>query len=221
MELAGLMSYESHELLRAKLLAALTKDPPDPRYSSLSVEHIRAADKEAFRMLAKTLRSGVKPLSPADPPPANKAVEEVLASVEFNLFLLPLPCSKGSASASGEKRRSEDDGNQGPAKKSRNQRRQAQLVALRSTGDTQRQPTQPTHEHRQPQGGARANRTSGPMPRQLIGGVATLPDGTRLCFSFNLGNCRDAAPGESCRKGKHLCTKRGCQGKHPAVECSL
>ena len=46
------------------------------------------------------------------------------------------------------------------------------------------------------------------MPRELMGGVSTLPDGRRICYGFNLGTCTAAEPGGACNRGVHVCTKR-------------
>ena len=60
----------------------------------------------------------------------------------------------------------------------------------------------------------------GKLPMQLKGCASTTPDGSRICFGFNIDGCSKAALGESCEKGKHVCCTRGCFEKHPHFSCS-
>ena len=44
----------------------------------------------------------------------------------------------------------------------------------------------------------------------------------RLCWDFNLSTCSNAAAGEQCPKGWHLCAAKGCGFKaHPFKDCPL
>jgi len=54
-----------------------------------------------------------------------------------------------------------------------------------------------------------------PMPKQLLGGVPCDDEGNPFCFAFNLGTCKS---GDDCKKGLHLCCKRGCKKKHAFVK---
>ena len=47
----------------------------------------------------------------------------------------------------------------------------------------------------------------------------------RMCYSFNLGGCQAAAPGQECAKGAHLCMKpaangEACSKPHGSQGCS-
>ena len=53
-----------------------------------------------------------------------------------------------------------------------------------------------------------------PMPKQLLGGVPCDEEGNPFCFAFNLGSCKE---GDKCKKGMHLCCKKGCKKKHAFV----
>jgi len=53
----------------------------------------------------------------------------------------------------------------------------------------------------------------------LRGCAASLPDGSRLCFAYNISGCDKAGAGEPCEKGKHLCATKGCHDKHPHYAC--
>ena len=47
-------------------------------------------------------------------------------------------------------------------------------------------------------------------------------DGRRICYAYNLAKgCKDAEEGKECSKGWHVCSVRGCKGKHSATECTF
>ena len=52
------------------------------------------------------------------------------------------------------------------------------------------------------------------VPYQIIqsGGVGKTPDGSNICFKYNIEGCDEAADGSSCRRGKHCCAK--CFANH-------
>ena len=60
-DIAGVMSFDSHEVIRRRLMMALVEDPPDSRYSRPSIEHVRNADKFFWGQMAKECASGIKP----------------------------------------------------------------------------------------------------------------------------------------------------------------
>eukprot|EP00435_Cladocopium_sp_Y103_P056505 s1613_g19.t1 len=53
--------------------------------------------------------------------------------------------------------------------------------------------------------GGKTYPSGGKLPLALKGCASCLPDGSRLCFAFNIGGCDGAQVGESCDKGYHLC----------------
>ena len=60
---------------------------------------------------------------------------------------------------------------------------------------------------------------AGKLPAALAGGWKTVK-GQRPCHWFNQGLCKsEAAPGEKCNQGLHLCMGPGCGEPHPFVEC--
>ena len=52
------------------------------------------------------------------------------------------------------------------------------------------------------------------VPYQIIqaGGVGRTPDGSSICFKYNIEGCNDAADGAACKRGKHCCAK--CFSNH-------
>lgn len=214
-EVAGLMSFEAHELLRNRLLAALTADPMDPRFAAPSLEQVRNADKEAWRQMAKRCRAGVRPRSAADPLPMDIAVRDVLASMEFALALMPFPSSSRSKASTSR----EDDS---AGEEARGKRRRG--AGGRGQPAARQPPAQPGAQAQAPKaakGGGRNEKRSPRLPPGLVGGTDRTKDGNPICWGFNLGQCKVVKPGERCPRGVHVCTKIGCGGKHPANECLM
>lgn len=59
---------------------------------------------------------------------------------------------------------------------------------------------------------------NGKMPRELLGLNQSTASGDRICYNYNLKHgCKYAKPGQSCKKGKHICMK--CQGQHSQLAC--
>ena len=66
-------------------------------------------------------------------------------------------------------------------------------------------------------GGGKSEKKYAPLPD---GCVTKTKEGKKICFPFNTADgCRYAKPGQQCRRGFHLCAKKGCQGKHSATGC--
>jgi hypothetical protein len=215
-EVAGLMSFEAHEKLRLRLMGALTNDPSDPRFAAPSMEQIKNADKEAWRQMAKKCRTGVRPQSSLDPLPMDIAIGEVLASMEFALALMPMPAlsARSSNTRTAHARAGDSDEE---AERQKSGHRRANKAEKRSAAKPNPQPQKFQDQQRRPKGKGKGN----PLPRQLVGGVSCTAAGQAICFGFNLGECKAAKAGERCPRGLHVCTKVGCEGKHPANECIM
>eukprot|EP00971_Amphidinium_carterae_P339648 6477575-Amphidinium_carterae.1 len=54
-----------------------------------------------------------------------------------------------------------------------------------------------------------------PLPAGLKGS-STTPDGSAICFSYNLDKC--PVQGVGCGRGKHVCTL--CFKQHPFSKCA-
>ena len=57
--------------------------------------------------------------------------------------------------------------------------------------------------------------SGGKLPIALKGCASCLPDGSRLCFAYNIDGCNKAQAGETCERGYHLCATKGCGEKRP------
>lgn len=51
-------------------------------------------------------------------------------------------------------------------------------------------------------------------PRGMVGCVGRDAKGRPICFDYNLSECKHAAAGAACRKGRHVCFKAGCHKTH-------
>ena len=98
-EIAGVLSYEKHELLRNRLMCAISDEEVDARYERVSIEQACKADRRAWELLSRACSKGIKPVGGALP--LDTAMEKVLEGYEFTATLLPLPAKEGK----GKKRK--------------------------------------------------------------------------------------------------------------------
>ncbi|CAK0900053.1 unnamed protein product, partial [Prorocentrum cordatum] len=208
MEVARLMTFEGHELLRNKLLAALTREVPDDRYEPPTLDNLRSADKEVWKKLSRLCAGGVRPATARDQLPTDSHIQTVFDSVEVNMLLMPL----AKAGASSSKRKAEaawqNDDNVHKRRKG-------------GKGGAFAPPPQPAAEPRK--GKDRGKKWTPAMPKELLalGGVPLLPDRTPICYGYNSGRCREQVRDGRCARGMHVCCRKGCGGKHPISERTM
>ncbi len=58
------------------------------------------------------------------------------------------------------------------------------------------------------------------MPKELIGKKCKTAGGDRLCFGYQLEQCKKAAAGARCEKGIHMSAEPGCDGDHALCDHS-
>jgi len=222
-ELAGVMSFETHERLRGKLVAYFTEEPSDPRYVAPSLHQLRDADQVAWRLLGRACRNGIKPKGGDSALLVDAARDGVLESADFALKLLPMPALTGrKRAASGSS--SEGKGRRRGPRKSKKDRRTGDDVkslraeiqrlkqdATKSKGNDDNYPSANT------KGNGNNSKSTTRVPKALVPGTSRLPSGEYLCFGYNLGQCTAAPPGGKCAKGLHLCTRVGCHKEHTAL----
>ena len=68
LEIAGVMSYEAHDLIRNRLVTPLSEPPADDRYSKISMQQVMTADRKAWEMLASECALGIRPVWGQAPP---------------------------------------------------------------------------------------------------------------------------------------------------------
>ena len=171
----------------AELIDHLTQAPP-PGYSSVSIHQVLRADRAAFTYMAEkltTLKRNQRGQSPLQ-----ELIATVLSHPSVSFNLLPLPQGHATKKktppvADSPRKRVLDDSPPMPRRKA-------------------------------PKGRGKGKSRKGPrVPQGLIDKSLETKDGRRLCWAYNLGGCNEAAPGEACRRGLHLCAEPGCQRPHP------
>ena len=155
---------------------------PLPGYARTSVSQIISADKAVW---AKLLEDGIKPRrDPAGILPIDLHLMKALESYSVSFTLLPLPQQKKSVPST-------------PSPKPK--------ATVKS----------PLFNKASKGKGKSKGSNKGPrVPYQIIqaGGVGKTPDGSNICFKYNIEGCDDAADGGSCKRGKHCCAK--CFASH-------
>lgn len=63
--------------------------------------------------------------------------------------------------------------------------------------------------------GKNKSKGSSMPPRGMVGCVGRDNKGRSLCFNYNLSECKGAADGASCSKGRHVCFKASCFKPRP------
>ena len=245
-ELAGLMSYEAHETIRNRLVKALRDTPRAAGYQAPPVSQVREADVFIWEQIGQRCGSGLRPQTSADPLPADVAVKAILGEHELAIMLMPLPVGSGAARAKaikaepddetgtglkmrgargGKAKNKDKDHNKDNSKDNRIKELERDLAAARAGGGR----ASGSGGGGKGKGGDGKGKRSddkggkggtGRVPAELEPGVGKLPDGTPLCFGFNLGRCDAARSGHKCARGLHACTRPGCGGNHRALDCT-
>ena len=195
MDQAGLLEFKLHEAWAEKLFTARMR-PALKGHARVTFGQMEEADRALFLRMAELTRDGVVPDS-AGKRPLDDAIK--LASVEPEVVQLLAQLQSGKRAwdetphdRSGHKRQNQDK----HEKTSREGKTGKGTSKGGKSGRTGK--------------GARTGK--GPnLPEGLVGSNKT-PDGSHICFAYNLGTCPDRdRPG--CSKGKHLCTL--CFQSHP------
>ena len=214
-EAGRVMHLEVHQKIQQRWLAELTGSSPDPAYNPPTLDQVKRADVELWRLLAeRTELTGIRPGSDGKWP-LDELVPTLLDHPRIAMILTPLPKAAaprggGAASAPGGDR----PGDQGPARTRAEKRKESRQ---RQADNKRQKPAESAPAAAAPKGASKGKRT--PMPRGLIGKNRQTPDGQPYCFDANLPHgCPHAQVGQRCAKGWHLCCEPGCP--KGAVGCS-
>ena len=201
-EMGGLCSFEAHEDYVETLLEEYHRPPP-PGFARLTLTQLERVDKEVFRLLAQALRGGLRPADDGGLP-LTDLLATTLEKPGVQLLLMPLPTRAADRPAPKANNKRKRSPSERPAQGGRNQSKKKQ--------------NKPTPRRPAPAPG----RPGPAMPKGLVGKAATDPHGSRICFGFNLGTCKETnvQPGQSCPRGKHVCATPGCFGPHPTTGCT-
>lgn len=205
LDLAGLCSFEVHEML-ADVLMTEFHQPALDNHSSVTMEQLETADKHLFTRLAEITRTGIRK-RPDGTLPMEDGIRLVLRETKFNCILMQLQSNKRPAPHLGA------HGDDAPlskrAKKAVAKAAAASKASLPGKGGTGK-------------GAAAAAKGSGKgrkgIPAALVGLNHRTAANEPICFGFALGTCSAAAPGSKCPKGWHTCMKPGCELKHSLAD---
>jgi len=195
MDLADILSWESHERYLQQLTSHLCMDPPQ-NYSRPTLQKILKADRQVFMYL---IRVGVQlKRLPNNTLDMDTKLFEALHSYEVGFHLLPLPKSSGRP----------EHPQQGA---------QVGNNFEQSKGSPWQNRSHPYEGKGHQEGGkGKSKGGKGVLPKFLLGRDNTNMDmhGRRLCFNYQINKCSEAADGAECSKGWHLCCRKGCFAPH-------
>ena len=218
---ARIIDYEKMERWSRTMLEAYSALPIDG-YKKVSLDQIQRADLELFKFLMKHSREGIRPSGGVAPLEA--ILDRAITSAEIRLRLAPLPAGSGS----GIKRK-HDDLEPETANKAKHspddiaklkrtiENLTGQVRNLKSRGSSKQPPTGKGNKGlgRGSKGMmGRSYKSTVKMPPELVGQSPMTDQGEPICYSYNLDGCNEAAPGQRCPKGWHVCTRPGCQAVH-------
>jgi hypothetical protein len=202
-DLAGLLSYETHEILACKLMDEMSREPLIG-YLTVSREQLERADRHVFMRLSELTRLGIRRRQDGTLPLEN-AMKIVVTETSFQFLLMPLQAGAGSSSSKVIDTGVKDPG----APLSRNARRKAAAKAKAAAAKTIPVVTKQANQ------GPKAKGKGKGIPQQLQGLEVKKENGENICFGFNLGTCSLVAPGLRCPRGWHCCMIKKCNEPHP------
>jgi hypothetical protein len=172
-----------------ELLLDVRMQEPPSGYQRVAMKQLEAADKKFFVLLGEETRSGIK--STQNGRPCDNAFDKVFNCAEFRHLLQPRMAPSGQAGKEAA----------GPSADPPSKR-----AKTGAKGKGQGKAAQTPFQR---------------IPTELLklGSVGATPKGHRLCFGYNLKTCQANVSNQKCDRGLHLCSVRGCQKPHPAVEC--
>lgn len=189
MDLTGLVSYDIMRKWVDKLFS-LYSQPPAPGFQKVSQAQLLRADRQAFVRLSELFTGSLKAAATAGKP-LDPYVEKLESDMTVTYFMLPTQASHSSSSIDKQdkdtKRQAPNNSKGGPAPK------KFQKGASK---------------------GSNKGKKRDPIPQALKGMHSRTPQGDPMCFSYNLGTCKQ---GSSCPR-KHVCAVPNCYKSHPQTE---
>lgn len=191
LDLAGLVSYEVMRKWIDRLFS-LYSQPPAPGFQKVSQAQLLRADRQAFIRLNEfftgSLKTAVGAGKPLDP-----YVEKLEGDMTVTYFMLPVPTSHSTSASSTDK--GDKDGK-------------------RAVPPNNKGGGQPKKFQKGSSKGSNKGKKRDPIPQALKGMHSRTPQGEPICFSYNLGTCKQGA---SCPR-KHVCAVPNCYKGHPQTE---
>ena len=207
MDLAGLCSYETHQLLVEFFMREFLR-PPLSDHSSTSLEQIKRADRHVFTRIAEHTLTGIRPTG-AGVLPVQVAITAIMLEPTLAYLLMQLPSSSKSVRANA------DPADKADRKRKHDEMQAAQQAAKKAKMSGKKGSAKGSSSSNNPSPKAKGvGKGSARLPTGLIGKSAVTADGRRKCFAFNLAGCSLAQAGGECSKGWHLCMEVGCDKPH-------
>ena len=209
MEMADLLAFENHEILRKKFVAALTKKPMTG-FQAVGFGQIFDADVEFWMALADLTRDGIK-RSGGAVRPCDAAFKEAITSDNFLQAMMPRQGSAAPARQHFEGPAAAASTQPGAKTKAQKKLKKQQQAGANIAAAF----AQPKGAKQQAKGKAKGSRDAVKLPAGLMGMCARSSSQTgskRMCFGFNLGSCSAAAAGQE-EKGAHLCMRPAAGGE--------
>ena len=216
MEMANLLSYDSHEDLVAWFMKELNRPPPRG-YQNVTLQMLRDADEEVFVEMALKIRAHGLPEVAGDKLPLDEYLKVILQNPRIIALLNPKQGGQGKGNQA-----------QNDAPKAE-KRANAEIERLRAENKKLRKGNSGGGKGSNGKGGkgqggkGKGGGRKSPMPYELQGMERT-HQGVPICFGFNLGTCTAVAPGAICSKGLHGCAKikgrAACGGPHAFTACN-
>ncbi|CAK9110570.1 unnamed protein product [Durusdinium trenchii] len=195
-DLVGACEYNVMNQYQSELVQHLQESAP-PGYNEVTVQQVLRADRAAFLLLAERLTT-LKP-KPDGTKPLEEALPTVLSHPSVSFHLLPLAKQPDR-----------------PPKDSKWLKRSQTSLA------TQESPNKFLKVKGKGKGKGKGKRDKGRgpnVPKDLIGKALETSDGDRICWPFNMSSgCKDAAVGNACSRGLHVCAEPGCGKAHSLLQ---
>ena len=197
MEVAQLLSYETHDRYVNWLFKELTRNQPIG-FHQVNIQQIHTVDQEVFTKLAELTRDGLD-LNIDGTFPLDVHMLNILFDPKINMLMMP---------------RQKPVGNLQEGRQKRSFAEVSQKSNYQEKGKGQ-------GKHQQGKNKSKKTKT-GPSPtlpdalRKAKGEIVTSHNGRPICFAYNLQGCSHTPDAMgSCPKGVHVCARKGCGGNHP------
>jgi hypothetical protein len=214
MDMANLLTFETHERLVRKYMEVMLDDAPRG-YARIDLDQVRRADEVLFNLMVDRTREGIR-AGGDGVMPLDKVLPDAMQDPKFFWALNPLPLASGSQAlpvleppADRKRKREASKERKNREHKERNR---AETRDKRNKNQDGAKPKAPPKG----KGKGRPSDHNGPnMPKELQG-MAHEYKGQAICYGYNMRE--GCAFGAKCRKGLHCCCVHGCGGAHPMSE---
>jgi len=196
-DMVNICPFVDHAEITTLFFDKLNKPSPNVQlYNKVTIEQCRLADAEISSLISKHCRHGIRKNAVGKYPIA-EAIKEAVKHPDVLFHLQPLPKPQPTRGGSDKGSAGEEGGGN---KRGR-------------SGEDSRTPGPG-------KGQKRKFGTRGPrIPDKFKNTCPEHPTlKKRFCFRFNDGGCNEAARGEACSRGLHMCPVFGCYKNHPMSE---